>query len=181
MPYRDSAVTKLLAAGIGGVACAFHLLHVRLDNYNEAEATLVSIYPFHCMFSAPIASSPRPRPILCKRAWPPWRFVQALGVKLARLRASRAKSPWWNPRHELEHARCSVDELCRTLRMEGTGLKSSSISLDESSSDELLQLQSLLLRTERLEVSCVALIAGNITLWLTLRGLIQYGRCLGAC
>ena len=40
VPYRDSGVTKLLEAGLGGQAAALHLLHVRLDEYGEAEASL---------------------------------------------------------------------------------------------------------------------------------------------
>ena len=121
VPYRDSSLTKLIAPALGGSASAAHLLHVRSDKYDEADAMLG--------YGRRLEALPHDRCALeTVRGFP-------LNVE-ASLRAA----------HEKADAACAALGVGPR-----EGLHSSSIALDHDSSDELLELQKALRLGERLE------------------------------
>lgn len=56
----------------------------------------------------------------------------------------------WSARHEAAETEARLRELCATLGYERAGLTSAAVQLDDSSSDALVQLQTELLRAERI-------------------------------
>ncbi|KAL1504549.1 hypothetical protein AB1Y20_010949 [Prymnesium parvum] len=88
IPFRDSAMTKLLQPALGGSAAALHLLHVRLEDYAEAEAALrVGLKLASCAAAAaPLCWRPRARLDEARRAASA--LCQSLGVEAAGLTSS---------------------------------------------------------------------------------------------
>ena len=72
------------------------------------------------------------------------------GKRLHKLRLPEVPAKVWFPHHEARAAEERIAVACTTLGLPRDGLTSGAIHLDETSSDELLQLQSDLLLAERL-------------------------------
>lgn len=127
IPYRDSKLTRLLSPSLGGGALAVPLVHVRMAHFEEAEAVLSQCAKLRALSK------------------------DVKGGDDGRNVPSRTAGGWWSPVTELQVAEETACALASALGMERAGLVSSAIQLDMDASDELLQLQESLLRSERLQ------------------------------
>mmetsp|Transcript_20672 Transcript_20672/g.44359 ORF Transcript_20672/g.44359 Transcript_20672/m.44359 type:complete len:497 (-) Transcript_20672:201-1691(-) len=114
LPFRDSKLTRLLSAVLGGGGVLVALVHARDDRYEEGEAAL------------------------------------QMAAKLHSLTWAVTPAPFWHAEREAAVLEAQIESACHALGMRRRGLTSSMIELDATSSDALLQLQSDLLKAERI-------------------------------
>ena len=130
VPFRDSKLTKLLAPCLGGGAVPVPVLHVRADKFEEAEAILSLVPKLQRLRSLAAAGTP---------------------TSTANVTVAVSTDGWWSPQAEYEAAERRAEQLAAALGLERSGLLSSGIELDHTSSDEMLAFQEALLLSERLQ------------------------------